>query len=240
MVLARAGGDAFRVLLLRRPESSRFAAGAYVFSGGCLDPADEDPRVLERLGPAVSGDEPRFLAAAIREQFEETGVLLAANPPSRAELRAARRRLTRGEVTFPELVERLDLDFGELPVAYFARWITPARLARRYDARFFLARHPGGEPEPGEEHTGAVWLTPRVALERYAQGRLPMLFPTRKVLERLAGFRELDRALEVLRGERVEPVRPRLVSEEGVVRPVLPGDPRYASAGSGALEEEAP
>lgn len=222
MVLARQADRGFRVLLLRRPQTSSFAAGAYVFSGGCLDPADEDPRVLECLDAVPAGGETRWLAAAIREQFEETGILLAADGPSVEELRDARRRLVRGEVTFPELVERLDPDFGGLPVAYFARWITPPELARRYDARFFLARHPGGEPEPGEEHVAAVWLTPGQALRRFEQGRLPLMFPTRKVLERLARFRRLDRALEALRAQPVEAVQPRLVADGEAVRPVLP------------------
>lgn len=219
------------VLLLRRPETARFAAGAYVFPGGVIDPADATEELADRFGPRVTSAERPALVAALREGFEETGLLPADAPPGPDELERLRRALLTGERDFPSVVRELDLDFRGLRAAYFARWITPARLARRYDARFFLVEHRGGEPrfEP-DEHTEALWLDPGTALGRFEAGGFPLLFPTRKTLEELAGFEDLDAAFRSYRDRRVTPVQPRLLIEGEEVIPLLPDDPRYEDA----------
>ncbi len=231
MVLAREGRDGFRLLFLRRPDEARFAAGAYVFPGGVVDPEDAIPDAGERLGEGVTRAEPASLAAALREGFEETGLLPADRLPGGRELERARGDLLRGETDLTALVRRWDLTFHGLRAAYFARWITPARLSRRYDARFFLAEHRGGEPRPAEEeHTEAVWIGPDEALRRFGAGELPMLFPTRKTVEALASFASLDEAMDAFRRRRVTPARPRLLVEGETVVPVLPGEEGYERA----------
>lgn len=231
MVLGREEGDGLRVLLLRRPPEARFAAGAYVFPGGVVDPGDEIPDAADRLGRGVTREEPSALAAALREGFEETGLLPADHLPVPAELESGREELLRGEADLPTLVRRWDLTFLGLRVAYFARWITPARLSRRYDACFFLAEHRGGEPRlVHEEHTEALWVAPGEAVRRFEDGDLPMLLPTRRTAEALAAFGSLDEALEAFRGRRVTPARPRLLVEGDDVVAVLPGDPGYERA----------
>lgn len=236
----RTGGQApprtgFEVLLLRRPDSSRFAAGAFVFPGGVIDPADHDPSLEETLAPAAAGAPPELpaLAAGIRELFEETGILPADRVPPREVLERARAALRADRTTLPALVERWGLAFHRMRCAYFARWITPERLARRYDTRFFLlAPGPGGWPEPilTAEHTAHEWARPDEAVARFHRGQLPMLLPTWKTLERLARFPDLDRSLAELRAGAVQTVRPRLLVEEGKVRPVMPGEPGYGRA----------
>lgn len=225
----------FEVLLLLRPRTSRFAAGAFVFPGGVIDPADEDPSLEAALarpdGSVVP--EPAALAAGIRELFEETGILPADRMPPPDALRRARRALREDRLTLPELVEELDLGFHRLRFAYIARWITPERLARRYDTRFFLlAPDAPGWPDPTltREHTAFEWARPDAAVERFRRGELPMLFPTWKTLERLARHPDLDRALSALEADEVPTIRPRLLLEEGRVRPVMPGDPGYEGA----------
>jgi recombination protein RecT len=224
LVLARAARPQFEVLLLRRPDSTRFAAGAYVFAGGGIDAADADPGLRARL-PA--SPEPAALAAAIRELFEETGLLLAERrPPSRV-LEEGRRQLLAGELDFATFAARHDIDFTAQRIAYIARWVTPELLTRRYDARFFLAAHPGGELRLTAELAGFDWQSPSEAIERFAAGGLPMLFPTRVTLERLRRFRSLGEALEAHADVEVEPILPRLLVRENGVIPVLPDDPRY-------------
>lgn len=233
VVPARPGGKGFEVLLLRRPETSRFAAGAYVFPGGTLDPGDGAPELTDRLPPVAPGEE-AALAAALRELFEETGILPAIPPTdaSRA-VEEARRGLLEGRRSLAEVARELDLRFGELEVVYFARWITPEKLRRRYDTRFFLAALPEPVPEPRltAEHTAHAWVTPSEARRRFLAGELPMLFPTWKTVERLARFGSLEDALGRLGAEEVETLRPRLLTREGRVRPVLPGDPGWEEAG---------
>ena len=225
LIVARPAAPQFEVLLLRRPDTTRFAAGAYVFAGGGIDAADGAETLIDRLPPAA---EPAALAAAVRELFEETGLLLADRLPDREDLEKARRELLHDTLDLAGLVDRFDLTFRDQNIVYIARWVTPELLSRRYDARFFLAGHPGGEPQLTPELAGFTWLTPREALERFSAGSLPMLFPTRVTLERLARYPTLDQALDEHRGADVSPILPRLLVREGGVIPVMPDDPRYA------------
>lgn len=207
--------------MLARPLSSRFAAGAHVFPGGTVDEEDQVPEALELLeGPAV--DEPEALIAGLREAFEETGLLPAArslDEGTRNRLLRDRRLLLEGRIDFASLLKRHGITLDGSGCEYFARWITPVQLSRRYDTRFFLARHPGGEPVLTEEHTGFAWLAPAEALARFSTGRLPMLFPTRKTLELLARFHRLEDALTSFRRREVRPILAELLIEGGKIRP---------------------
>lgn len=241
MMLVRPGagpGDApLEALFLRRPDESRFAAGAWVFPGGVVDPGDREADLSGRFGPGVTEAEPDALVAALREGFEETGVLPCDGAPDRDALDRARERLLRGETDFGSVVRDLELEFDGLRAAYVARWITPPLLSRRYDARFFLVRHRGGRPRLVHgEHTEAQWLDPVGAMRRFEDGDFPMLYPTRKTVEDLAELGSLEAGFRAYRGRRVEPTRPRLLVDDDAVIPVLPGEPRYGEAGPGPAD----
>lgn len=228
-VLLRDGESGPEALLLRRNRSSGFVPGAYVFPGGRVDAADADPTLFERTDSSDSSERPApsYWAAAIREVFEETGVLLARDaegrllPDAWSDPRLAewREALMQQEATLVELLRALELRLALDDVVYLAHWITPLAEARRYDTRFFLARLPEGreaKPDP-REMTDAVWLTPERAIERFRAGELPMVFPTVATLESLVGFRSVDDALESWRRRTVQPILPRLVrTPEGV------------------------
>ncbi len=236
IVLARpssaAGG--FEVLLLERPSTARFAAGAFVFAGGIIDPEDGSEELRRRLPPALADRESPALVAALRELFEETGILLsdaAVAPASAAQARASLLRRTR---TFPEVCLDLDLAFRKLRAIYLSRWVTPARFRKRYDTRFFVAEQAGAatgqQPELTDELAGKQWLTASEAVSRFAEDRLPMLFPTRRTLLTLAEYATLEGLFEERGGRDVEPVEPRLFVDGDAVRPVLPDDPDYENA----------
>lgn len=178
-----------------------FAADMHVFPGGRVDPGDADPRLLDRspLTPAAAarslgGDLPAVEAlaafiAAIREAWEEVGVLLADAPArvSGADLELARTELLgRGEA-FAALVERLDLRLRTDRLVPLSRWVTPPTMDRRFDARFFLAALPEGALASlvGEEVSAHGWWTPRAALDEMAAGRLGMWLPTSATLQQL-------------------------------------------------------
>lgn len=233
---AERAGDfgAFEVLLLERPGTSRFAAGAFVFPGGAIDPADAaDAEADDGRLPPLPLRERAALVAAIRELFEETGILLGHPPPEPGPaLERAREDLLSDRRSLLDVARELEVSFAASRVAYFARWITPSRLTRRYDTRFFFAlAGSDAEPRLTPEHVSALWIPPAEALARFRAGELPMLFPTWKTLDRLAAFPSLAAALEGLRAAEVEEMTPRLEVEGDAVRPLLPGDPGYDEAG---------
>ena len=174
------------------------------------------------------------LAAALRELLEETGLLLADSRPTPDAVNAARHALLKGDRNFLAVAHDLDLTFHTVRSAYFGRWITPSRFSRRYDTRFFLTRLPEDQPdfEPAltEELAGFIWLSPSEAVERFREGRLPMLFPTRTTLGSLAEYDSLAALFEACHATTVEPITPRLLIRGDSVRPVLPGDPDWDAA----------
>lgn len=235
IVLLRDGEAGPEVLLLKRLHSAGFVPGAYVFPGGRVDPADADRRVIARAdGLAPDAEpEPMYWVAALRELFEETGVLLARGAsgealPCAADdplLVGAREALLEERLSFLEVLESLEAGLALSEVVYFAHWITPVAEARRYDTRFFLARLPAGCEATADprETAEALWLTPAEALRRFRDGHLPMVFPTASTLEALAGFASAEDALAASRGRPVAPILPRLVRTERGVGIVVDG-----------------
>jgi 8-oxo-dGTP pyrophosphatase MutT (NUDIX family) len=227
-VLMRDGEYGLEVLLLRRSRTSGFVPGAYVFPGGRVDPADSDPRIFRDAAGALPREPaPEYWAAALREVFEETGVLLAADAGggfvadavSDAGLEGLRVSLLEDRVSLLEVLEQRSLRPALDRLVYVAHWITPEVEPRRFDTRFFLAALPPGRTTTFEprEMSDAIWLAPAAALERFAAGTLPMVFPTVRTLESVAGFENVDAAFDALRGRSVRPLLPRLVrTPEGV------------------------
>lgn len=196
------------VLLLHRNPALEFAGGAHVFPGGRVDGADhgdaevepalpalpDDARASTQLGLASGGR--AYWVAAVRECFEETGILLADGPglapflADRVRVEAARADLEAGRLSLGELCGREDLVPAGEALRYFGRWVTPEGQPRRYDTRFFLAPAPAGqEPVPdANEALECEWLRPSTALRRCAEGAIELILPTRRCLELLDGF----------------------------------------------------
>jgi 8-oxo-dGTP pyrophosphatase MutT (NUDIX family) len=236
VILARDTAAGPEVLLVRRRADVRFAAGAHVFPGGTLDEDDGDPAWLDFLvapePQAIAGasgpdetSELTFVVAALRETFEETGVLLAVGPlPDADELSAGREALVAGRRRFLEIV-RLAGD----RLVLCARWVTPEALSRRYDARFFLEVAPEDvevSPETGElvEH---VWIAPAKALELYFDLRFRMLYPTAKTLSWLEQGSSVEEWRERFLEQEIKTTLPRLRREGDTIIAVVPGEPRY-------------
>ncbi|MGH7505857.1 MAG: MBL fold metallo-hydrolase, partial [Longimicrobiales bacterium] len=161
-----------------------------------------------------------YALAAIREVFEETGVLLASPPALPDESLAQwRESLLADRVTLLDVVRATGRRLDPGALVYIAHWITPAPEPRRYDTRFFLVPLPAGctASADAREMTDARWLRPQDALDSFHAGRLPMVFPTVRTLEQLSGFTSVDAVLEEFRGRRVATVEPRLVrTRDGV------------------------
>lgn len=214
--MLRPGAEGPEILLTQRPSSMAFAGDLFVFPGGRVDDSDGD----ERYGAAP------FEVAAIRELFEEAGVLLAeqraGGAPNAAALTGAHRALVFGETTFPAVVDALGLRLRADLLAPISRWTTPPMMPRRFDTRFFAAELPAGA-EPTfltEEVVTHRWLTPRAALDAMAEGELAMWVPTSATLQQL----EFATGIDQIRRSVVpgDAPAPRVVGERpGLTRIVL-------------------
>jgi 8-oxo-dGTP pyrophosphatase MutT (NUDIX family) len=243
VVLLRDAQGGPEVYLLRRVKGMAFAAGMHVFPGGSVDPADAEAHTGWAGPPAAQwaewfgADEPlarALVCAAVRETFEECGVLLAG--PSETELladvssdewEAERVALEAREQSLSELLERRGLVLRSDLLRPFAHWITPEVEPKRFDTRFFLAEMPAGQVcrDVGSEADERLWVRVAGALE---QG-LKMLPPTFVSLKDLAGYADVRSALDAPR--EVTLVAPKLVVlADDSVRFVLPGDVDYPSS----------
>ena len=205
VVLLRPGSAGLEVLLTRRPASMAFAPDVHVFPGGRVDDADADPRLLARsvvsgdeAAAAIGGDLPPTEAlaayvAAIREAFEEVGVLLA-DHPERVDLAAARHRLLASADVFPAIAVELDLRLRTDRLVPLSRWVTPPIMERRFDARFFAADLPEAAEATlvGEEVVAHGWHRPVDALASMARGELGMWLPTSTTLTQLLHVSSID------------------------------------------------
>jgi len=181
VILLRDGIAGPEVFMIRRLTAMAFAGGMHVFPGGVVDPAD-----------AASGDAEAALAvAAIRETFEETGILLADGPPADPEiLEADRLALIAHRVTFAGVCARHGLTPRPHDLRSWAHWVTPDFEPRRYDTRFFVAIAPGSQVarDVGGESDAAAWVTPAKALEACANREWLLMPPTETTLRELLDF----------------------------------------------------
>ncbi|HEV3052888.1 MAG TPA: NUDIX domain-containing protein [Longimicrobium sp.] len=247
VLLVRDSQDGPEFLLLRRHGRSGFAAGAWVFPGGVVDGGDQELGLVERmdgptpmqwaerLGLSDPADAVSFVIAAVREAFEETGILLtrvaddATNPGAAREgLDIARRALLAEAVDLRQVIVTRSLRIMGDRLLYLAHWITPEPEPRRYDTRFFLARvSPDAVCTPHEaEMTESVWLTARGAVHFFENGSLKMLPPTVHTLRRLAGYESVDAIFAALAEAPVPAIMPVMRVVPDGVAIVLPGEAR--------------
>jgi 8-oxo-dGTP pyrophosphatase MutT (NUDIX family) len=255
------GDSALEVLMVRRNLQSDFVGGAYVFPGGAVDPLDGGPEA-EALSQGRGDLEASILlglesgglaywVAALRETFEEAGLLLAtrpAGPPllagdeeEEARFVAERALVNKGRRRFLDLCrdEKLHLLAGD--VHYFAHWITPRGAPRRYDTRFFVAAAPPGQQAAHDagETIAETWISPRLALEGHRRGVFELIFPTIRNLQAISRFATSAELLEAAEqaSRSVPTIEPRVIADgDGVgngVRIVLPGDEGYDDVRAG-------
>jgi glyoxylase-like metal-dependent hydrolase (beta-lactamase superfamily II)/8-oxo-dGTP pyrophosphatase MutT (NUDIX family) len=251
LIIVRDGEAGMEVLLGEKTSKVNFAAGAFVFPGGALDESDfpDNFTISGKLSVdkanqilGVSDGGLSYWIAAIRECFEEIGVLFAApargGMPSEKEFVAfesnERKKLERGEVTFHEALKHAEFSLEIDQLHYFSRWVTHAGSPRRYDTRFFIARMPQGQiaRHDGGELVDHRWVKPDEALRLNSQGELNLMFPTQKTIEKLQEFSDVEEALSyTLSAPPATPMEPRLtVGAEGK-KLLVPGDFAYAEAG---------
>lgn len=217
VMLLRNGDEGMEVFMIVRHHNSDVHAGALVFPGGRVDPEDHDLAVDSAVFPPQAGVDVAMATlrvAAVRETFEECGVLLARARGEQALISAARLQaieaahraaMTRGERTFGAILAAENLVLAPETMAYFANWITPERSAKRFDTHFFLAAAPSDQValHDGQEAVDSVWITPGTALERARAGIYRLMFPTQMNLQKLGRHQSPATALDAARASRV-------------------------------------
>ena len=246
---AGAAPHGIEVLLSRRAERGDHNSGAWVFPGGIVDPGDhlaqglcehlDDAAASARLGLPEGGL--AYYAAAVRECFEESGLLYATDrtgamlrldDAAGAPLAALRGLLHRGERTLGQMCAAFGLQLALDRLVYLSHWLTPPARAKRFDTRFFIAAVPPAQvaAHDGTELVEQRWLRPSDALARSHE--LKLLTPTQKTLETLARFDTVAALLAWASGPReVSLILPRVATGSGGMRPVIPDEPAYDELG---------
>lgn len=251
VLLARDAPVGVEVLLLERHRASRMAPGAYAFPGGRVEPADAPPdaerfcRGLTRDGAAAALRDVApaeraigFWVAALREAFEETGLLLACDAagtplspdgPTAERLAAHRHRCRTDPAAFRAMLLDEGWDLATDRMAYWAHWITPEERPVRYDTRFFVAAaFAGAAPAPDNlEVVGFRWLTVAGALAQHSAGAITVPMVTQQILGSIAGYPTVNAILAAAPAREIHAVRPRILQREGKERILLPDDPGW-------------
>lgn len=238
VIVLREADDGLETFMVCRHHRSGFMGGAHVFPGGKVDETDLDPgwgarverpaeEIAERLGEADAVTARGLLLAAVRETFEEAGVLLA-RTASGADLPTIRARLREG-ASFLGLADEIDLKIDPMTLTPYARWVTPEIESRRFDTRFYVAVLPEGQgaSHDGTETTSAVWLRPADAIDDMHTGRIKLAPPTVRTLKWLAEFEDAESVIAAALSRKPPLVRPRVVARDGGWFLALPGDPEH-------------
>ncbi len=201
------------LLMVERGQAMSFAAGALVFPGGRIDGEDRDLALRLRLS-----EDGAARIAAIRETVEETAVPAALASPPRAEhwldFQAA---LVQGE-NFAHVLEQSGVELDPAALIPFTRWVPKFHAVRRFDTMFFIVECPQGEWRPNAiegECAGAAWICASEVLERERDGEARLIFPTRRVLERLAQHKSFEEIRADALAHPIEPITPWVEEKEG-------------------------
>jgi 8-oxo-dGTP pyrophosphatase MutT (NUDIX family) len=252
-------GSRLEVFMLRRNLQSEFVGGAFVFPGGAVD-ADDRHADLESICHGRTDAEASalldigeaglaFWVAAIRECFEEAGVLLAYDeslrtirfddPAIAARFEEHRRAVDHGDRRLVDVCRDEGLRLAVDTIHYFSHWITPIGPPRRYDTRFFVTAAPDAQValHDDRETIANVWIRPADALDRHRAGELDMIFPTIRNLDAISRFSTAGELLAAAAAiEDIPTMQPRIVRDHDGVRIVLPGDADFDRASDATPE----
>lgn len=245
VMVVRDGPSTLEVLLVRRHGNSGVLGGVHVFPGGKLDAADHevDPLALDRSPDdcARELDEPGLEpgtalglhVAALRETFEESGLLLG--QAHQADLAVRVRELTAAGTGFAAALQQLGLTVSTASVWPWSRWVTPrvpSVTNKRFDTRFFVAVAPAGQVAEhcAFEATEAVWMAPRLALERYWAGDIDLAPPQIMSLAQLSHLTVAAEVVAAARSRRPVLIEPEPFDQDGVRVICYPGDPAHSIA----------
>ena len=242
--------DDWEIFLARRHQNQTFMAGAYVFPGGQLEETDKDPQLENYIKTAdvfdpcrllqdssLPGEKARgFFIAAIRETFEEAGILLGGKTTGNSVLfhdekvlerfNDYRHQLNASQITLAEIARKEEIFLLPDTLIPYSHWITPEFEKKRFSTRFFLAKLPLGQTPVADtmELTESIWVTPQEALGMYRRKEIILMPPTFKTIEELSAFRDIDELFFAAKTKIIYPILPQLAGN--ILK--LPHDPEYS------------
>ena len=243
VVVVRDGPRGLETLMVVRHHEIDFARGAAVFPGGKIAASDRDPRLKTRCGADLGLDEVKLAlrVAAVRETFEESGLLLArrggamVSGTQRAALQHRwQERVASGGNAFVDMLCEEDLELSLEQLVPYAHWVTPEISPKRFDTHFFIAAAPPGQvaQHDGSEAVDSFWIRPADALAECLQGRRTIIFPTLSNLALLAQTADVAGALQAARSRPVRRIQPTLGKRaDGKLIPLLAPDCGYPELG---------
>ncbi len=238
ILLVRDGAEGVEIGMIVRNRKIAFAPGALVFPGGSVDAGDHGADALADAD-GVTGDALTLRVAAIREAFEECGVLLARrdgeliNGAEAARMVTDwREKLENDEVSIADIARAEGVTLATDLIQPFAHWITPEAEKKRFNTHFFVAVAPEGHvlDQDGGEAVEAVWLTPKAAMAEGRAGTRALLFPTWLNLQILENAKDAAAAMELARAHPVVTVKPDFKKVEGGIELRIPVEAKYAHA----------
>jgi len=238
IVLLRPAASGFEIFMIARHHQIDFASGALVFPGGKIDAGDSDPAIAERCDGADADPASRAIQiGAIREAFEECGVLLArpqAHPDlitgtRLSELDHYRDEIHGGELTLADFLDRESLRLACDQLVPFAHWVTPDMMPKRFDTYFYLAMAPPDHVavHDGHESVDSVWISPQQAAEDAKAGTRTIIFPTLRNIAKLAFSETADAAIAQARSANVVTVTPWMEKREDGTYLCIPPEAGY-------------
>jgi 8-oxo-dGTP pyrophosphatase MutT (NUDIX family) len=241
LLLRDGAGGEIEVFMMVRHHRIEFSSGALVFPGGSVDKSDHE--IIGRpefysAGEGLNAAELSFRIAAVRETFEESGILLARPRGSNTlidvkravEIEArSRTALCEGKATFPQILADNDVSLALYQLVPYAHWITPEGMSKRFDTWFFLASVPPAQigAHDGRESTDSIWLSPREAVAGGESGRFKLPFPTTRNLIRLGKQKNVKAAIEDASGRPVVTVTPIMTKLNGGLQLRIPREAGY-------------
>lgn len=254
LMLVRDSAAGMEVFMMQRTRAADFVPGANVFPGGAVDDIDGHVSMLEHCSGVddtwasqILGIERNGLSywiGAVRECFEESGLLFATGPDgayvdlnepqNSARFGELRRQLNAGELSFGEMCRQSGVRIAVDKMTYFSHWITPVGISRRYDTRFFLAVAPPSQTASHDDNetVANVWIRPQDALDQNEKGEFTLVYATKVTLQELACYDSVDELMAHAHSQReIITMLPRIAFGKAGRRPLSPRDPAYPEVG---------
>jgi 8-oxo-dGTP pyrophosphatase MutT (NUDIX family) len=210
VIVVRDVAQGLEVLMIERAKTMRFAPGAFVFPGGKVDAHDMDQKFwLDHSNGNKTMPDLAFRIAALRELYEEAALLITDSSASSAD----------SDQAFLDHIQCEQLKLNVADMAPFAHWVTPEPMPRRFDTHFYIVEHNGQEAlHDGQEAVSLRWVNPKTILAEWGMDKVPLMFPTRLNLMKLARASSVQEAMEQARGAKVVRTLPVVGQDENGIK----------------------